>query len=285
MNLLSGKLINAKFGRLLANALAGIAPGTSAKLSHACWTKTWRFQRPARELNCLRQATQNLLRVEGQDIVLYSWGEGPKVLLIHGWNGRATQYFAYVDALLEKGFGVLAFDAPGHGESSGDQTNVMQVSRLVNTIHQRYGRFEAMIGHSFGFLVAVNALRLGVKTNAMIGISSPADFGLLLAFFCKGFALNSKAETALTEFLKTRYGLKHFDEISAHVLAREFKFPCLIIHDERDNQVPVSEARKIAKAWPASELLITKGLGHMRILRDPSIIRQSIAFLGKSKLC
>jgi len=53
----------------------------------------------------------------------------------------------------------------------------------------------------------------------------------------------------------------------------------LLMHDEHDGIVPVREAHLIAAAWPAARLLLTSGLGHNRILREPAVVRQVIDFL------
>ena len=38
----------------------------------------------------------------------------------------------------------------------------------------------------------------------------------------------------------------------------------------------------ITRAWPGAELVTTTGLGHHRIVSDPGVIRQVVAFLGSS---
>src|SRR5918999_654246 len=45
-------------------------------------------------------------------LAAWTWGDGPLVLLAHGWNGDAAQLAGFVPPLLEAGFGVVAFDQP-----------------------------------------------------------------------------------------------------------------------------------------------------------------------------
>ncbi|MBT3219065.1 MAG: hypothetical protein HN348_08240, partial [Proteobacteria bacterium] len=54
----------------------------------------------------------------------------------------------------------------------------------------------------------------------------------------------------------------------------------LIVHDEDDRSSPLAHAIEVAEAWPGSELMITSGLGHRRILKDESVIGRVVAFLG-----
>ena len=55
--------------------------------------------------------------------------------------------------------------------------------------------------------------------------------------------------------------------------------PVLIIHDKDDDDVSVEAAYQIKKALKNSELLITEGLGHRRILGDKKVISKIVEFL------
>jgi pimeloyl-ACP methyl ester carboxylesterase len=46
----------------------------------------------------------------------------------------------------------------------------------------------------------------------------------------------------------------------------------LVIHDEQDKDVPVSDGRLLVDLWPGARFQGTTGLGHRRILRDPGVI-------------
>ena len=41
----------------------------------------------------------------------------PAVLLVHGWGGRGVQMGSFVAPLLARGYRIVWFDQPGHGES------------------------------------------------------------------------------------------------------------------------------------------------------------------------
>jgi len=274
-----------KTASLLVNVIARIAPSISARITYQFWTATKHTQRRPVEQARLQSAKKSTLTIENEKIAVYSWGTGPTVLLLHGWNGRATQYYVFIETLLAHGYGVLAFDAPGHGDSSGNNASLNQIVQVIKKLDTEYGEFEAVIAHSFGTTVAVNALKKGLRSKALIGISSPADYYLLLKSFTVNFALKEKAEKAFLAFLKKRNGLNSFDEISIHHLAKEMNLPCLVVHDENDRQVPVSEAHKIINAWPAAELYVTKGNGHSRVLYSQDVIDKCICFLDELKMC
>ena len=282
-------MLKLKLAGIAANFLAGFLPLASAKISYAVWAGTRRYPRKKSEQYCWEIADKSVLSIDGERVAVYSWGgvelgdePSPIVLLVHGWNGRATQYFAFIQKLVDHGYRVLAFDAPGHGDSSGSQTGLLQMSRIIRALQQNHGHFEAIIGHSFGFMAAVNAVANGVVSKAMIGISAPSDFVLLLKAYTDYFGLTDKAILALKAYLIKRYSLTSLDEMSIHFSAKRLKLPCLVMHDEKDQQVPISEAYKIVDAWQASRLHKVQDSGHSRILYKQDTVEESLGFLAKN---
>ena len=59
------------------------------------------------------------IRFEGGELAVTTWGDGPAVLLMHGWGGARAQMTGFVDPLLAAGYRVVAYDQPAHGESNG----------------------------------------------------------------------------------------------------------------------------------------------------------------------
>jgi pimeloyl-ACP methyl ester carboxylesterase len=79
-----------------------------------------------REEAILAQAEMSRLRIvpgtenDVEEVAVYRWGKADRrILLVHGWGGKAAQFFSFVGPLLESGFEVIGFDAPAHGLSSG----------------------------------------------------------------------------------------------------------------------------------------------------------------------
>jgi len=46
----------------------------------------------------------------------------------------------------------------------------------------------------------------------------------------------------------------------------------LVIHDREDRETSWQDGADVAASWPGATLITTTGLGHNRILRDPSVI-------------
>src|SRR5690349_4240764 len=96
-------------------ALGAIAPELTARWAERMFLSPRRHARPEREHEWLASARRGEVRYRTSLLPTYSWGQGPAVLLVHGWEGRATQLGAFVPALLEAGYRVVAVDMPGHG--------------------------------------------------------------------------------------------------------------------------------------------------------------------------
>ncbi|MFP2912939.1 hypothetical protein ACLESD_49620, partial [Pyxidicoccus sp. 3LFB2] len=66
----------------------------------------------------LAQGQQRVVKLGGERVAVWSWGEGPRVLLVHGWSGYGGQLTAFVAPLVEAGFSVVAGTTRrGHGVS------------------------------------------------------------------------------------------------------------------------------------------------------------------------
>jgi len=77
---------------------------------------------PAPRDEKLLAAGRTLTLADG-DMVATAWGQGPRVLLAHGWESRRTHWMSFIEPLTQAGLEVIAVDAPAHGESPGGRSN------------------------------------------------------------------------------------------------------------------------------------------------------------------
>ena len=75
-----------------------------------------------------------------------------------------------------------------------------------------------------------------------------------------------------------RFG-QTMNSYSAYLSAKEIKIPVLVIHDNDDDEVPVKCGIHIHKHLHNGELMITKGLGHRKILGDAAVIEKTLDFV------
>src|SRR5687768_6915442 len=81
-----------------------------------------------------RARSFDVLLPRGGRVAAWSWGEGPAVLLVHGWESRAAQLGAFVAPLVENGFSAVAFDAPAHGQSPGQRASLRTFAEATRAV-------------------------------------------------------------------------------------------------------------------------------------------------------
>jgi pimeloyl-ACP methyl ester carboxylesterase len=206
-------------------------------------------------------------------------GEGPSVLLVHGWGGRGSQLASLARPLLESGLSVALFDGPAHGASGGRTTNLLRMAEAIGAVARHVGA-RAAVGHSFGGAALAIALSRGhLVLDAAATIGSPASPFGFFGSFASAFGLPPESGDRVRRELEVRVGLP-MAALEAGVLLPGVAVPALVVHDAGDREVPFTDGETIARAWPGARLLRTEGLGHRRILRDPGVAGAVVAFLG-----
>lgn len=223
------------------------------------------------------RARMGSLDLNGSAVVTYEWGTGPEtILLVHGWRSRGSRWATVVAALESPHRTIVAFDAPGNGDSPGRRTTVLDYAAIVRLLAARHGNLQAIIGHSFGVLASFLAVREGVSTRRLVGISGMASAWQLLETFSAQFGLTPTAQRGLGQRFERRV-FPHETDIWHRFVAEldptEDRIPLLVVHDESDPLVPFSQAKLIAQAHlGAVHVERTRGLGHHRILNDPDVV-------------
>jgi len=208
----------------------------------------------------------------------WSWGEGPIVLLVHGWNGRATQLGAFVAPLLERGYRVVAFDAFGHGESSGNRMSLPELASCIQKVAGELGDVHGVIAHSMGGAATTLALSQGLEIERAVFISPPADPRAFLNAFSASLGLTDAVRQRVQRRIEDRVGMP-MESMLANTIALSMRTPLLVIHDRDDKEVPLQVGQSIADAWPDAELIVTEGLGHQRILRAEAVTNFAASFI------
>ncbi|MEU9295114.1 alpha/beta hydrolase [Streptomyces sp. NPDC048266] len=271
--------------RTALNATARLAPGTAGRLAFHLFVRPLGRARvrPGEEA-LLATARTGHLQVRGKDVVTYTWGDGRRpVLVVHGWSSRASRLTALTEALLARGYSPVAFDAPGHGDSSGRASNIVEYREIIRELHARHGDFDAVVAHSFGVLAALFALRDGVRTDRFVGLGGVGSFELLLAGFRAGLGLDERVLRCMRDHVERRIAPDEpglWDRFDADRDPGELGAPVLLLHDEDDDMVPLAQSRLLAGAHgDRARLVVTRGLGHRRILTDPEVVAEAVEFL------
>ena len=255
---------------------SAIAPGLAGKLTFELFCRL-KSPEPVRssDAEMHAQATVDQMAHDGRRIVLYQWGDGANpVLMVHGWESRGSRCAALAKELLARGFSPVTFDAPGNGDSEGNRTTLLEYSAIIEELHHRYGPFRAIVSHSFGTLATFHALRAGVKADKVVTVCGVSEFGYLVDVFSDTLGLTAKLHSDLTARFAGLFPQEQdvYRRFSATYEAENVTFPVLVVHDENDLKVSMRQAQTMVEAFPKARLVTTSGLGHSRILVDPTTL-------------
>ncbi len=266
--------------RFLFSTGGGMLPGVMGRWACFLWFRTRRFPESTAGRQAAECAQRETLQAGRIPVAVYSWGEGPVVLFVHGWSGRGSQAAAFIGPLNRAGYRVVAIDAPGHGATPGNQTNIFECADVLQAVARAFGPLYAAITHSFGGMVLAYAMNNGLKIERAVCISTPADVDFLLERFTQTLNMHPAVRQVLNDQLERRFDRNFSERISTLSNVKHFNTPALIVHDADDVAVPWRQGRRIADAWPGARFLKTRGLGHGRILRDPATVESVVDFIS-----
>jgi pimeloyl-ACP methyl ester carboxylesterase len=260
-----------------------LAPGAAAFLARKLFftPRRARLRDPEREV--LARGELFSLEVGGQTVVGRVWGQGPTVLLAHGWGGHSGQMTAFVDPAVAAGFRVVALDFPGHGESAGSVSSLVHFASALTRAAALFGPVRGLVAHSFGAAGSTYAISGGLAVERAVFFAPPAGFESFWARFRAGVGVSQEVLERMLHDAEGWLNVR-FDSIAPVDLAPRMTAPLLVFHDPEDGEVPFEEGADLARRWPGAELRPAVGLGHLRILRDERCVSQAVAFLAKPTL-
>ena len=266
---------------ITAKLLQAISPKLVTLFAAKLFTTPIKHAIPKRELHMDKNSKQLKILVQSikKEIVVYQYCKGEKkVLLVHGWSGRGTQLVKIADELVNMGYQIISFDAPAHGKSQGKTTLMPEFIASILELEKQFGPFEFAIGHSLGGMSILNAIKQNLKVKKAIIIGSGDIIQDIIDDFVNKLQLHSKIGILLKNDFEKKNGVI-MNSYSSHIAAQEVKIPILIFHDKDDEDVDIKAAHNINKYLQDSELVITEGLGHRKILGNEKVINKIKEFL------
>lgn len=267
---------------MLLPILAKIAPSYVAKLMLRIFLTPPRCRESAWEAQFSDSAEQQVIQSDGKCVVVYSWGHGEKkILLCHAWGGRGTQLAKFVEPLTTAGFRVVAFDAPGHGRSSGRSSDIMEYSSAIHAVEKYLGGFDALVAQSFGAdsaMFAVSRFRIQISKIVLIGCFSHGKW--MIQEFGRILNISAQVLTKMCNILEKKYeGHLMWDKLDFVEMLRERSIPALIIHDRDDEEIDHEHARKFRSIDQRIWFHDTQKLGHRQIVQSPLVIGRVVEFM------
>jgi len=231
----------------------------------------------------LKEAEIFTFRHGEHDVQSYHWpGDGPSVLLLHGWESSTARWFEMFGPLQKAGFDIYAIDAPAHGRSGGKKFNVFMYCQVLDNYFKQHDFApDYWIGHSGGGMAAIYYAckpEFSYTPKRIISMAVPGQLENFIDKFCEMVGANDRV----------KYGIEHhfhrhldhrFADIDFTEFVKKVAVPGLVIHDEEDDVAPIAGARKMQANWEGAEIVTTVGRGHSLTGKEvPEIV---IGYLGK----
>ncbi len=273
------------FAQIGFNTLGRVFPSMAASTAYKLFT-TPRVRARHNKSDEVLESTRVFEFIYGKHILKgYEWGEGERVvLLVHGWESRGTAMRSFVPQLVDAGFKVVAFDGPAHGNSAGKRTNLPHFGGAVRAIIKYIGGVYGIITHSFGGASTVFSLAnidnsISIEKLVLIGVPSSMEN------LSKDFTNLIKAPTSVAKrfekMLEDRINMPLSEGHLGLAYQRVKVGETLVVHDREDQVIPLDEAHAVVETWENTSLLITEGLGHFLLMKNPDLIKRVTDFVKK----
>lgn len=221
------------------------------------------------------------ITVDQHQIQTYIWKGGErKALLVHGWESNTFRWKALIEKLLKKNFTVISLDAPAHGNSDGQFSNIPVYGTAVVQLIEKH-KVQYAVGHSLGgFTLLYQQYEGGISSLKKMVLLAPA---LEMENIVKGFQNTLGLKQPLIEDFGKRFEEEYhynLSEFSVLNLLEKSEIPTLFIHDRDDKIVSYKESENLVSQWENAELILTDGLNHS--LRSEAVSDAVVNFLNKN---
>jgi fermentation-respiration switch protein FrsA (DUF1100 family) len=186
--------------------------------------------------------------------------------LVHGAGGDRSSLLAEARILAGRGYGVLSFDLPGHGESGGEirwaEPERASVRAAVDWLEKsagiRAGGIGAL-GFSLGGYVLVQVAAVESRLSALVLSGTPSDPVEQVRYQHARYSFLSQSPAL---FVLTRGGMD-LSVRGVDFANRIAPRPLLVIGGSEDHTVPVSMAEALFRAArEPKELYVIAGADH-----------------------
>lgn len=263
------------------NTLNRIHPKKGGQVGFRLFCRPIRSKLKKHHIDFFNTSEQEDFDFNSINVKIYKWGNGhKKILFVHGWQSHSYRWKHYIESMDQDEFTLIAYDAPGHGQSKGDQLHVPMNAFLISLLVEKFGGFHAVVAHSVGSFSVLYALSYYQieKIGKFVSLASPSRAKEFFAFYTN--ALQLKEHTIVNVTNEFQMQVRHkVEDVSLTSFAKNLTLPGLIIHDEQDPDTPFSNAIELSKAWKTANLIRTEGLGHN--LKSKEIVEMVCDYIKK----
>lgn len=211
----------------------------------------------------------------------FNRGGVKKVLILHGFESSVRNFDQYIKPLLKKNYEVLAFDAPGHGDSDGKRIILPMYMETLAAIYHKYGPIDSYMAHSFGGIAVMHFLEsIATTTDTRVALIAPlTETTTAINTFFSFLQINNEVRPAFENIITGIRG----QPPSYYSIPRALKqvhATILWVHDKQDDITPYKDMEPLLQqAPPQVAFMITEGLGHRRIYRENKVVKAIVDFL------
>jgi pimeloyl-ACP methyl ester carboxylesterase len=260
------------------------APGLGARWAARRWLTLPRY-RGTRRTEGVPLAETFTVPVRGRRVTGRSWGSGPTVYLVHGWGGEGSQLNAFIEPLLAGGHRVVMFDGLSHGDSEPGglgprRSSIPELVDAVTEVVAAQGPAHAVIAHSGGGAATFYAMRRGLSVGRLVLLAPMTRPDPYTILFSAALNFGERIRTRMLRLVAETVGVdwSEFD-LPSHLGDVDPLPPLLLAHDPHDRETRYADSVAVRTVWPNARLITVRNLGHRRLLRDPDVIRETVAFV------
>jgi pimeloyl-ACP methyl ester carboxylesterase len=235
---------------------------------------------------------QEVLQIDGLTVRSQVGGQGPPVLLLHGWGGTIESFAPLLDDL-HRSYTVAAFDLPGFGTSSLPPSTwgSADYARLTLKVIERFQLDRPhLIGHSFGGQVSIQVAATapervgklvlvcsaGIRTRPALATRLKrvaARLGKGLA--ASGGRIGERLRAAIYRRVQSqdyanagplRPTLVRVINEDLTPLLPLIQSPTLLVWGAQDRDVPLAAAHVMARLIPGAQLVVLENASHFAYL-------------------
>jgi pimeloyl-ACP methyl ester carboxylesterase len=212
---------------------------------------------------------------------LAAWrvGEGPAVLLVHGWEDDNSLWAPLIDALVERDRALVVFDLPAHGFSEGEWGLGPQAADGLAAVAAALGPIDAVVAHSFGAGGVMLAMSEGDLTvDRLVLVAPPLRTGNRWLRYAERLGVSEDVAFAAQAIYEERIGPARASFDFRGELT-DLDVDLLMIHSADDERFALSDSEEVVRKCRRGELVVVEGLSHRRTARDPGVVARVAAFV------
>lgn len=235
----------------------------------------------SKEIEVLKTAKTTWQIFQKEKIRIYEWGNGDKLaLLCHGWESNAGSLGAFVAPLLKRGYRVVSYDGPAHGESQGKEASLITFTQVAKMVVKKFGKIDLAIGHSLGAnVIMLMNYETQISIPKCILISPVNRIVSVFEGFKNIFKIPNSIYNRMVNLISKRTNYQLDSLLFEDIVLKSPYQEVLLMHDVADKITPVKHSEEIAKNWTEVSFKPIKGSGHYKILWHEDTLTNSFQFI------